>query len=292
METSELIKKVRKVEIKTKGITKQMFSGNYHSAFKGRGIAFSEVREYNVGDDIRTIDWNVTARSNAPHIKIFEEERELTVILLIDISGSENFGTKDSTKRDLITEISAILSFSAIQNNDKIGVIFFSDKIEKFIPPKKGKSHTLRIIRELIELEPTSTKTDLAMALKYFKNVITKSSIVFLISDFVTDSDYQKEMSLVSKRHDAVGIKVFDIKEYTIPNIGIVYFRDPETGKTKLIDTSDKKTRQVYAEYQANLDARTNKILRSAKVDLIRLRTNESYVNPLINFFKSRDRKY
>lgn len=292
METSELIKKVRKVEIKTKGITKQMFSGNYHSAFKGRGIAFSEVREYNVGDDIRTIDWNVTARSNAPHIKIFEEERELTVILLIDISGSENFGTKDSSKRDLITEISAILSFSAIQNNDKIGVIFFSDKIEKFIPPKKGKSHTLRIIRELIELEPTSTKTDLAMALKYFKNVITKSSIVFLISDFVTDSDYQKEMSLVSKRHDAVGIKVFDIKEYTIPNIGIVYFRDPETGKTKLIDTSDKKTRQVYAEYQANLDTRTNKILRSAKVDLIRLRTDESYVNPLINFFKSRDRKY
>lgn len=292
METSELIKKVRKVEIKTKGITKQMFSGNYHSAFKGRGIAFSEVREYNVGDDIRTIDWNVTARSNAPHIKIFEEERELTVILLIDISGSENFGTKDSSKRDLITEISAILSFSAIQNNDKIGVIFFSDKIEKFIPPKKGKSHTLRIIRELIELEPTSTKTDLAMALKYFKNVITKSSIVFLISDFVTDSDYQKEMSLVSKRHDAVGIKVFDVKEYTIPNIGIVYFRDPETGKTKLIDTSDKKTRQAYAEYQANLDTRTNKILRSAKVDLIRLRTDESYVNPLINFFKSRDRKY
>lgn len=292
METSELIKKVRKVEIKTKGITKQMFSGNYHSAFKGRGIAFSEVREYNVGDDIRTIDWNVTARSNAPHIKIFEEERELTVILLIDISGSENFGTKDSSKRDLITEISAILSFSAIQNNDKIGVIFFSDKIEKFIPPKKGKSHTLRIIRELIELEPTSTKTDLAMALKYFKNVITKSSIVFLISDFVTDSDYQKEMSLVSKRHDAVGIRVFDIKEYTIPNIGIVYFRDPETGKTKLIDTSDKKTRQTYAEYQANLDTRTNKILRSAKVDLIRLRTDESYVNPLINFFKSRDRKY
>lgn len=292
METSELIKKVRKVEIKTKGITKQMFSGNYHSAFKGRGIAFSEVREYNVGDDIRTIDWNVTARSNAPHIKIFEEERELTVILLIDISGSENFGTKDSSKRDLITEISAILSFSAIQNNDKIGVIFFSDKIEKFIPPKKGKSHTLRIIRELIELEPTSTKTDLAMALKYFKNVITKSSIVFLISDFVTDTDYQKEMSLVSKRHDAVGIRVFDIKEYTIPNIGIVYFRDPETGKTKLIDTSDKKTRQAYAEYQAKLDTRTNKILRSAKVDLIRLRTDESYVNPLINFFKSRDRKY
>jgi uncharacterized protein (DUF58 family) len=245
-----------------------------------------------VGDDIRTIDWNVTARSNAPHIKIFEEERELTVILLIDISGSENFGTKDSSKRDLITEISAILSFSAIQNNDKIGVIFFSDKIEKFIPPKKGKSHTLRIIRELIELEPTSTKTDLAMALKYFKNVITKSSIVFLISDFVTDADYQKEMSLVSKRHDAVGIRVFDIKEYTIPNIGIVYFRDPETGKTKLIDTSDKKTRQTYAEYQANLDTRTNKILRSAKVDLIRLRTDESYVNPLINFFKSRDRKY
>ncbi len=292
METSELIKKVRKVEIKTKGISKQMFSGNYHSAFKGRGIAFSEVREYNVGDDIRTIDWNVTARSNSPHIKIFEEERELTVVLLIDISGSENFGTKVSSKRDLITEISAILSFAAIQNNDKIGVIFFSDKIEKFIPPKKGKSHTLRIIRELLELEPTSTKTDLAMALKYFKNVITKSSIVFLISDFVTDADYQKEMSLVSKRHDAVGIKVFDIKEYAIPNIGIVYFRDPETRKTKLIDTSDKSTRNAYAEYQANLDTKTNKILRSAKVDLIRLRTDESYVNPLINFFKSRDKKY
>lgn len=225
MDTTELIKKVRKIEIKTRGITKQLFSGDYHSVFKGRGMAFSEVREYQVGDDIRSIDWNVTARYASPYVKIFEEERELTVVLLVDISGSQSFGTRVQFKRDLVTELSAVLTFSAIQNNDKIGVVFFSDKIEKFIPPKKGKTHALRIVRELLEVQPTGQGTDIGQALKYLTNVLKKRSIVFLISDFIS-GNFEEHLKIASNRHDTIAVQIYDIYEDELPKAGMIRILD------------------------------------------------------------------
>ena len=248
MDTKEILKKVRKIEIKTRRLSDHIFSGEYHTSFKGRGMTFSEVRQYQYGDDVRAIDWNVTARYNEPFVKVFEEERELTMMLMVDISGSESFGTKNQLKRDMITEIAARLAFSATQNNDKIGLLLFSDQIELFIPPKKGKSHVLRIIRELIEFESKSKKTDLSQALKYLSSVLKKKAIVFLISDFMV-KDYEHTLKIASKRHDVTGIRVFDQREENIPNIGIVNMLDAETGETLLVDTTSKKVRMDYEKY-------------------------------------------
>jgi uncharacterized protein (DUF58 family) len=288
METSELIKKVRKIEIKTRGLSKQLFSGEYHSAFKGRGMAFSEVRNYYPGDEIRTIDWNVTARTGEPYVKVFEEERELTLMLIVDISASENFGTNEQFKRELLTELCAILSFSAIQNNDKIGLILFSDQVEKYIPPKKGKSHVLRIIRELIDFKPEHKKTNISGALEYFNSVIKKRSIAFVISDFL-DSDFIKPMKIAARRHDTIAVQVTDRYEDDLPNLGLVQITDPETGSTKWIDSSNKKVRLAYSNWwQKRQDDLENQLLRS-NVDHIRLLTGESYVVPLQRFFKKRE---
>jgi len=294
METSDLLKKVRKIEIKTRGLSNQIFSGEYHSAFKGKGMTFSEVREYQYGDDIRAIDWNVTARFNAPFIKVFEEERELTVMLIIDVSSSEDFGTKKQTKQELLTELSAVLSFSAIQNNDKIGVIFFSDQIEKFIPPKKGKSHILRIIRELINFKPKSKKTDIAGALQYFTNVIKKRSIAFLITDFLDESfspDNPKgedALKIANKKHDVVALRVFDEREKKIPAMGLVKMMDAESGQFKWIDTSNKKVREGFRLWNAKNDANLKALFGRCGVDSVSLRTDQSYVKPLMNLFKRR----
>jgi uncharacterized protein (DUF58 family) len=294
METSELLKKVRKIEIKTRGLSSQIFSGEYHSAFKGRGMAFSEVREYQPGDDIRSIDWNVTARLNHPYVKIFEEERELTVMLLVDISASGDFGTKVQFKKELITELCAVLSFSAIQNNDKIGVIFFSDQIEKFIPPKKGKSHILRIIRELIEFKPEHTKTDLGSALRYFTNVIKKRSIAFLISDFMDfgrEKHFEDAMKIAAKKHDLVGLKIYDERETVLPEIGLVRIKDAETGKVKWIDTSDKNARAAYGGWWKGREKYLSDLFIRSGVQSVNLRTDQNYVQPLMNFFKSRGKR-
>jgi len=290
MDTTELIKKVRKIEIKTRGITKQLFSGDYHSVFKGRGMAFSEVREYQVGDDIRSIDWNVTARYASPYVKIFEEERELTVVLLVDISGSQSFGTRVQFKRDLVTELSAVLTFSAIQNNDKIGVVFFSDKIEKFVPPKKGKTHALRIIRELIEIQPTGKGTDIGQALKYLTNVLKKRCIVFLISDFIS-GNFEEHLKIASNRHDTVAVQIYDIYEDELPKAGLIRILDPETGNSRWIDSADEKVRQNYKSWRETMQKNLNNIFTRNKVDMIKIRTDESYIAPLQNFFKKRERR-
>jgi uncharacterized protein (DUF58 family) len=288
METAELLKSVRKIEIKTKGLSKQIFSGEYHSVFKGRGMAFSEVREYNQGDDVRLIDWNVTARTNSAHVKVFEEERELTVMLLIDVSASESFGTLHRFKQELATELSAILSFSAITNNDKIGVIFFSDKIEKFIPPKKGKSHTLRIIRELIEFKPTNKETNISVALKYLANVINKRCIAFVISDFISDN-FETELRIAGKKHDVIASQLIDPQEKTLPDLGLVQIKDAETGKILWVDTSNSNIRNDYSEAWKYRQENLEKTLKRSKVDHIKLFTNESYIIPLQNFFKQRE---
>lgn len=288
METAELLKKVRKIEIKTKGLSSQIFSGEYHSAFKGRGMAFSEVREYIPGDDIRSIDWNVTARFNTPFVKVFEEERELTMMLIVDISGSESFGTKNQQKRDMVTEIAATLAFSATQNNDKIGLLLFSDQIELFIPPKKGKSHVLRIIRELIEFESKSKKTDLSQALKYLSSVLKKKAIVFLISDFMT-KDYEHTLKIASKRHDVTGIRVFDQREESIPNIGIVNMIDAETGETLLVDTTSNKVRMDYEKYYRENVNYFKDIFSKCGAGTISSRVDESYVTKLLGYFKARN---
>ncbi|MDX9791036.1 MAG: DUF58 domain-containing protein [Candidatus Kapaibacterium sp.] len=290
METSELIKKVRKIEIKTRGITKQMFSGEYHSAFKGRGMAFSEVREYFPGDDIRSIDWNVTARYASPFVKVFEEERELTVLLLVDISGSQNFGTRLQFKKDIVTELSAVLAFSAIQNNDKIGVILFSDIIEKFIPPKKGKYHALRIIRELIEFKPKRKKTDINSALRYLTNVIKKRAIVFVISDFLT-SNYESGLRIAAKKHDTIAVQIYDTFEQELPKVGMIRVFDAESGNYDWVDTSSKKLRSNYKDWWDSNQKNLSIILNRNKVDLIKIRTDESYISPLQNFFKKREHK-
>ncbi len=290
METTELLKKVRKIEIRTRGISRQIFSGEYHSAFKGKGIAFSEVREYQFGDDIRTIDWNVTARLNHPYVKIFEEERELNVMLLIDMSKSQYFGTQTQFKKDLVTELSAVLSFSAIQNNDKIGVIFFTDKVEKYIPPKKGKSHILRIIRELLDFEPQNSSTNIAEALTFFNNIIKKRSIVFIISDFIAP-DFSESLKFASNRHDTIAIKVYDYRETKMPNIGLIQSIDPETGKQIWIDSSNSSVREQYQKFWLEQDEKLNQLLIKLNVDLIKLRTDESYIQPLMTFFKKRRNK-
>ena len=287
METSDLLKKVRKIELKTRGLSNHIFAGEYHTAFKGRGMAFSEVREYQPGDDIRTIDWNVTARFNTPFIKVFEEERELTVMLIIDVSGSKNFGTQKQMKQELVTELSAVLAFSAIQNNDKIGVIFFSDKVEKFIPPKKGKSHILRIIRELIAFEPENKGTDIGEALRYFNNVIKKRAVCFVISDFMGDN-FEAPLKIANKKHDVVTISINDKREEELPDIGLIQMKDAETGEVKWIDTGNKSIRQNYKKNYLRNKEEVNQLFKNSGVDSIQLRTDMDYVKPLIQFFKRR----
>lgn len=288
METSELLKKVRKVEIKTRGLSNQLFSGEYHTAFKGRGMTFSEVREYQAGDDIRSIDWNVTARFNNTYVKIFEEEREMTVMLLVDVSASGEFGTQKQLKQELITELCAVLAFSAIQNNDKIGVIFFTDKIEKFIPPKKGKTHILRIIRDLIEFKPEHKKTDIKQALKYLTNVIKKRSIAFVISDFITDTNFIDALKIANKKHDLVALRIYDKREMELPNIGLVKFMDAETGTLKWMDTSDKNVRNHFYAEAKKQEASLKEIFNKSGVDSADINTAESYIKPLMNLFKRR----
>lgn len=287
METSELLKKVRKIEIKTRGLSNQIFSGEYHSAFKGRGMTFSEVREYQPGDDIRSIDWNVTARFNTPFVKVFEEEREMTVMLLVDVSASGEFGTQKQLKQELITELCAVLAFSSIQNNDKIGVIFFTDKIEKFIPPKKGKSHVLRIIRDLIEFEPEHKKTDIQLALKYLTSVIKKRSVAFVISDFMADN-FSDAMKIANKKHDLVALRIYDKREQELPNIGLVKMMDAESGALKWIDTSDKNVRVHFAANAKRHEAYLKELFNKSGVDTANINTSESYIQPLTNLFKRR----
>lgn len=288
METSELLKKVRKIEIKSRGLSNQIFSGEYHSAFKGRGMAFSEVREYTPGDDIRTIDWNVTARFNTPFVKVFEEERELSVVLVVDVSASGSFGTNKQFKQDLITELCAVVAFSAAQNNDKIGVIFFSDKIEKFIPPKKGKSHILRIIRELIEFKPEHKKTNIEIALKYLTNVIKKKSVVFLISDFFTDNNYKDAIKIANKKHDLIALRIVDKTETELPQVGLIKLKDNESGNLMWVDTNDKLFRKQYAVNQLKFENDLNETFNRAGIDAAKILTHEGYVKPLMNLFKKR----
>lgn len=287
METKELLKKVRKIEIKSKGLSNHIFSGEYQTAFKGRGMSFSEVREYQFGDDVRAIDWNVTARFDHPYIKVFEEERELTVMLMIDISRSSYFGTVNQFKNEIITEISAVLSFSAINNNDKVGVIFFSDKIEKFIPPKKGKSHILRIIRELIDIQPEHKATNIAEALRFLNNIMKKRAIVFMLSDFM-GGDYYDDLSIAKRRHDVTGIRIFDPKEAELPDVGLVRIKDVESDGLMWLDTSRKKTQQQYtAGYQQHVQQFKTTFLR-AGADALSISTQENYINALLKFFRRR----
>lgn len=287
METAELLKKVRKIEIKTRGLSNQIFSGEYHSAFKGRGMTFSEVREYQPGDDIRAIDWNVTARFNHPYVKVFEEEREMTVMLLVDVSSSGEFGTQKQLKQELITELCAVLSFSSIQNNDKIGVIFFTDKIEKFIPPKKGKSHVLRIIRDLIEFKPEHKATDLKVALKYLTSVIKKRSIAFVISDFMSP-DFSDSLKIANRKHDIVALRVYDKREQELPNVGLVKLIDAENGQIKWVDTSNKEVRNQFAMNAREKEAQLRDLFNKSGVDAANISTSESYIVPLTNLFKRR----
>lgn len=294
MEASELLKKVRKIEIKTRGLSKNIFAGEYHSAFKGRGMAFSEVREYQYGDDIRSIDWNVTARFNHPYIKVFEEERELTVMLLVDVSNSRVFGTQTQLKKNLITEISAVLSFSAIQNNDKIGVILFSDKIEKFIPPKKGRSHILRIIRELIEFTPENNGTNISEALRYLTNAIKKRSTAFIISDFIDENPetgvprFDEAIRIASRKHDVIALKIYDKREQEIPPVGIIRMKDAETGEYAWVDTSSQSLRDNYSKWYKQMENNLNDTFVRAGVDYVSIATDQDYVKPIVNLFKKR----
>lgn len=287
METSEILKKVRQVEIKTRGLSQNIFAGQYHTAFKGRGMAFSEVREYQPGDDVRSIDWNVTARFNRPYIKIFEEERELTVMLLIDVSGSGVFGTEGNTKRQVITEIAATLAFSAIQNNDKIGVIFFSDKIEKFIAPQKGKKHILYIIRELLEFKPESSKTDVGCVLQYFTNVIKKRCTAFLISDFIAP-EFEKALMIASKKHDLVALQVYDAKDTFLPDVGLLKVQDSESGRVMYVDTSNDSVRKLYSDKWQQRQSTIKRNFSKTGVDMVSVSTSEDYVKALIALFRMR----
>ncbi|GAB7087666.1 DUF58 domain-containing protein [Marinifilum breve] len=288
METSELLKRVRQIEIKTRGLSRNIFAGEYHSAFKGRGMTFAEVREYQYGDDIRNIDWNVTARYNNPYVKLFEEERELTVMLMIDVSGSREFGTMSKLKKNQITEIAAVLAFSAIQNNDKIGVIFFSDTIEKFIPPKKGKTHILRIIRELIDFKPEHRSTDISNALRYLTNAIKKRCTTFVISDFIDDKDYENALTIANKKHDVVALKIYDQRETELPSIGLIKIKDAETGEYSWVDTSNKKVREKYAGWWRKQEENTTEVFKRSGVDVANIRTDQDYVRSLINLFQRR----
>lgn len=289
MDQKTLLKKVRKIEIRSRGLTSQVFSGHYHSAFKGRGMAFSEVREYQPGDDIRTIDWNVTARFNHPFVKVFEEERELTVMILVDVSNSGAFGTNKQLKKDLIAELCAVLAFSAIHNNDKAGVIFFSDHVEKFIPPKKGKSHILQIIRELITFEPKGNGTDLTAPLRYLTHAIRKRSTVFILSDFL-DNRFEKPLRVAARKHDIVALQLYDKREHVLPDVGLVRFQDAETGELRWVDTSSLKTRRTYAKRATDHQLFIETIFRKAGVDMAMIETGESYVKPLVNLFRKRER--
>ena len=285
METSELLKKVRRIEIKTRGLSRNIFAGQYHSAFKGRGMAFSEVREYQYGDDIRDIDWNVTARYVRPYVKVFEEERELTVMLLIDVSGSRDFGSVNVMKKEVITEIAATLAFSAIQNNDKIGVVFFSDKIEKFIPPQKGKKHILYIIRELIDFHPEETRTDISQVLKYLTNAIKKRCTAFLISDFIDKEGFKDALTVANRKHDMVAIQVYDRRVEELPPVGLMKIRDAETGHEQWIDTSSRAVRRAHHDWWVNKQAELNETFTKSNVDNVSVRTDQDYVKAFVNLF-------
>lgn len=289
METEELLQKVRKIEIKTKGLSNNIFAGEYHSAFKGRGMAFSEVREYQYGDDVRDIDWNVTARLGKPYVKVFEEERELTVMLLVDVSGSLDFGSLNRTKRQLLTEIAATLAFSAIQNNDKIGVIFFSDRIEKFIPPKKGRRHILFIIRELLGFQPVSNKTDVGNAVEFMTNAIKKRCTVFLLSDFIDSKDYTNQLTVANRRHDVVALQIYDQRLVELPDVGIVKMLDAETGKETFIDTSSRAVRKAHHEWWGRHQAWLRSAFTKSNIDNVSVRTDEDYVRALMNLFRHRE---
>lgn len=289
METSELLKKVRQIEIKTRGLSNNIFAGQYHSAFKGRGMAFSEVREYQFGDDTRDIDWKVTARYVRPYIKVFEEERELTVMLLIDVSGSKDFGTVSQMKRDVTTKIAATLAFSAIQNNDKIGVIFFSDKIEKFIPPQKGRRHILYIIRELIDFRPDDRQTDINQALKYLTNAIKKRCTAFVLSDFIDHGNYHDALTIANRKHDIVAIQVYDRRETELPAVGLMKVRDAETGQERWIDSSSKRVREAYRTWWDKRQAEMNAAFQKSRIDAVSIRTEDDYVKALLALFDKRN---
>jgi uncharacterized protein (DUF58 family) len=291
--SNDILRQVRKIEIKTRGLSNEIFAGQYHSAFKGRGMAFSEVREYRVGDDVRDIDWNVTARSRAPHVKVYEEERELTMMLLVDVSGSRLFGSTSKLKKNLITEIAAVLAFSATENNDKVGCIFFSDRVEKFIPPKKGRAHILMIIRELIEFTPQATGTDVGEALHYLTNVLKKRSTAFVLSDFM-DCDgvervrFEDPLKIASGKHDLVGIRIYDRREESLPDVGILELQDAETGEKVWVDTSSASTRKAYADHWTKTNTLIDHALSRARVDNVRIATDEDYVKSLMKLFKRR----
>lgn len=287
MDTKELLKKVRKIEIKTRRLSDHIFGGEYHSTFKGRGMTFSEVRKYQYGDDVRSIDWNVTARYNEPFVKVFEEERELTMMLMADISGSELFGTSNNFKKAIITEISATLAFSALNNNDKVGLILFSDEVELFIPPKKGQSHVLRIIRELLEFSPSSQRTDINEALKFLSNVIKKRAIVFVLSDFISE-DYERTLKITGNKHDLTGIRIYDHREERIPNLGMVQMQDAETGRLMLVNTQSKKVRRSYEEYYRDRVAYFKETFAKSGCGILDCRVDESYVKKLLGYFKKR----
>ena len=288
METSELLNKVRKIEIKTRGLSNNIFAGEYHTAFKGKGMTFSEVREYQYGDEVRTIDWNVTARFRKPFVKVFEEEREMTVMLLIDLSSSSLFGSTSAYKRDVITEIAATIAFSAIQNNDKIGAIFFTDKIEKFIPPQKGRKHILFIIRELLEFKPESNATDISLALRYLTNVIKKRCTSFLISDFIDDNLQQDAFTIANRKRDVVALQVYDIRDVEIPPVGLVKFKDAETGQRLWVDTNSSKVREMYKKYWVDSMANLNQMVKYAGIDFVSLEVTEDYVKALMRLFNMR----
>ncbi len=288
METSDILKRVRQIEIKTRGLSNNIFAGQYHSAFKGKGMSFSEVREYQYGDDVRDIDWNVTARYNKPYVKVFEEERELTVMLLIDVSNSLDFGTVKQMKKDMVTEIAATLAFSAIQNNDKIGVIFFSDKIEKFIPPKKGRKHILYIIRELLDFKPESKRTDIKMAVEYLTNVIKKRCTTFMLSDFIDDNDYRNALTIANRKHDIVAIQVYDRRLSELPDVGLMKVRDAETGYEQWIDTSSVKLRNAHHAWWLERQQALNETFTKCNVDSVSVRTDQDYVKSLLNLFAKR----
>ncbi len=289
MESTEIFKKVKKIEIKTRGLSNHIFSGQYHSAFKGRGMTFSEVREYEYGDDIRNIDWNVTARFNKPFVKIFEEEREMTVMLLIDVSGSNDFGSRQQSKRDLTAELAAVLAFSAIQNNDKVGVIFFSSKIEKFIPPKKGSTHILRIIREIVDFKPEENGTDIAEGLRFLTSAIKRRTTAFLISDFMTGSDFERELRIAANKHDLVALRITDRREMEIPRVGLVKFRDAETGQERWVDTSSRAWHNAYLKMIKDESLKLNRLFTKQGIDNTLIYTDEDYVKPMMQLFKKRE---
>lgn len=291
MLTKDIIKQVRQIEIKTRGMVNEVFSGEYHSVFKGRGMEFSEVREYQIGDDIRSIDWNVTARYGHPFVKVFEEERELTLMLIVDMSGSQKFGTVDKTKQQIAAELSAVLAFSALKNNDKVGLILFTDRIEKFVPPKKGKSHVLRIIREVLSFEAEGNKTDIKGALEYFNHAVKKRSISFIISDFI-DEGYDKIIKIAGRKHDLIGVVLKDPREYEWMKAGIIKFKDLETGAVRWVDTSDKNVMRNYFFKLNEIEENRKKLFRVSKIDTIEINSGESFVKPLIEFFKLREKRW